>query len=211
MDFAKPKKIVVSAIVMLTLVSLLVARSSVARAQEKAKRTVSKIYFHPKEVTPPVEYSNLKIRGREAQFSSMFEEGNERLQKLLSPEMVFEEEDDFWRHLSFDVTNVSDKTIVFISTYVFMYTEEGLGSGKRQTGATIDFGNPSPPAIASLKPGESKTLTLHPAMLDYVQQKVQQLASPIVRIGIFANSVYYDDGYQWGFDGKVFPPKPREK
>jgi len=197
--------------ILLVGVAFFVAFSSSARVQEKTKRTVSKTHFHSKWITPPVEYSDLKIRGKQSKFSSMFEEGNERLQKALSPEMEFEEDDDFWEHLSFDVTNVSDKTIVFIRTYVFMYTKEGIRSHSRQSGASIDFGNPFPPAITSLKPGESKTLTLDPVMLDHVRQKVQQLTTPVVRIGIFADSVYYDDGYRWGFDGKVFPPKPQEK
>src|SRR5262249_16655003 len=86
--------------------------SSSARVQKKIKRTFSEMHFHPDSTTHPVEFSSLKIRGKSYKFSSMFEEGNMRLEKSLRPETEFEENDDFWEHLFFDVTNVSEKTIV---------------------------------------------------------------------------------------------------
>ena len=198
-------------IAILAIALLLFAFSGLAKTQGKTKRTVSKIFFHPKTITPPVEYSKLKVRGRHSDFSSMFEEGNKKLQKSLRPEEEFEEDDDFWEHLSFDVTNVSDKAIVYVKTYVFLYTSEGATSLHRQVALAIEFGSPFSESGASLKPGESKSLTITPQMLYYAQQKVRQLTSPITRVGVFADSVYYEDGYYWEFDGKVFPPHPKEK
>jgi hypothetical protein len=184
--------------------------SSSARVQEKTKRAVSKIQFYRKEITPPVEYSGLKIKDKTPQFSSMFEEGNEKLQKALLPEMEFEEDDDFWEHLSFDVTNVSDKTIVYLRTNIYLYTREGVQDGSSQASMAIEFGNPlkfGPPYEESLKPGESKTFTVPEFQMDYARQKARQLTSPIIRVGIFARDIYFADGFNWTFDGRVFPPK----
>ena len=208
---AKSRKATTTVIAFLALVSLFIAFSGSSRIQRKTKRTVSKIIFHPTSVTPPVEYSNLTVRGKRSEFSSMFEEGNRKLEKPLRQKEEFEEEDDFWEQLSFDVTNVSDKTIFFIRTYVFMYTDEGVRSGKRQSGATIDFGNPFSPSVTSLRPEETITLRLDPMMIDYVRQKNQQLSSPIIRIGIYADSVYFEDGYKWGFDGKLYKTQQEQK
>jgi len=44
----------------------------------------------------------------------MFEKGNEKLQKPVSPEAQFNENDDFWEHISLGVKNVSDRTIVYL-------------------------------------------------------------------------------------------------
>jgi len=102
------------AVLLLAMIATGMTYSSLARVQNNAKRTVSKIYFHSKWITPPVEYTGLKIRGNKVEFSSMFEKGNEKLQKPVSPEAQFNENDDFWEHISLGVKNVSDRTIVYL-------------------------------------------------------------------------------------------------
>ncbi len=191
--------------------------SSSARVQNKTKRTVSEIHFHSEEIAHPVEYSNLRIRGKEAKFSSMFEKGNEKLQKHLRPETEFEEDDDFWERLSFTVTNVSDKTIVYLRTNIYLYTKEALEGfstdkdtgGRGEASMAIEFGAPSqpPPFATSLQPGESTKLIVPEFQLEHARQRVQQFSTPIVRVGIFAMAIYFADGSSWSFDGKMWPPK----
>ncbi len=202
-----------------------VVYSSSARVQNKTKRTVSEIRFYSELITCPVQYSNLKIKGKKSEFSSMFEKDNKRLEKPPRPETEFEEDDDFWEHLAFSVTNVSDKTIVYLQTNVYLYTKEAIDrySAKEQVdnpysegeaGLAITFGDSSnfnPPYKESLKPGESKSLTVDPQMLDYIRLKVQQFSSPIVRVGIFASIIFFADGSSWSFSGKVFPPATKNK
>jgi hypothetical protein len=197
--------------------------SSSAEVQNKTKRTVSKIHFYSEWITPPVEYSDLEIKGKKSEFSSMFERNNEKLEKPLRPETEFEEDDDFWEHLSFNVTNVSDKTIVYLKTSIYLYTKEQVQSfsAKEQSQSeggeasmAIEFGNAlkfDPPYEESLGPGESRKFTIPEFQLDYARQKIQQFNSPIVRVGIFARTVFFADGSSWTFDGKVFPPKSKEK
>jgi hypothetical protein len=201
------------AISVFMLLAIGITYSSSARVQSKAKRTVSEIHFHSKWITHPVEYSDLKIRGKNAKLSSMFEEGNEKLEKPLHPETEFEEDDDFWEHLSFKVTNVSDNTIVYLKTHIYLYTSDGVMSQTNQASLAIPFGNPlnfDPPFAESLKPGESITLTIPESQLNYARQTMQQVTSPIVRVGIFARDIYFADGSNWSFDGKIFPAKPKK-
>ncbi len=189
--------------------------SSSARVQNKTKRTVSEIHFHSEEIAHPVEYSNLRIRGKETKFSSMFEKGNKKLQKPLRPEMEFEEDDDFWEHLSFTATNVSDKTIVYLRTYIYLYTKEDIenlsrgAETKNQAIMAIEFGVPAtkPPFAQSLEPGQSITLTPPQFQLNNARQSVEQSAAPIVRVGVFADGIYFADGSNWTFEGKIYPPK----
>ncbi|MCI0549591.1 MAG: hypothetical protein L0287_01410, partial [Anaerolineae bacterium] len=200
--------------------------SSSARVQNKTKRTISEIHFHSKEITPPVKFSNLKIRNKRSEFSSMFEEKNRRLEKPVDPRTEFEEDDDFWEHISFDVTNVSDKTITYLKTLIYLYTREELQSlrdtdgdtgGRNMESAAIEFGVPfkvDPPYLESLEPGQTKTFAVSQIqihLLNYARNKVLQLPSPIVRVGIYAMVVQFSDGYSWTYDGKIFPPESKEK
>jgi hypothetical protein len=196
--------------------------SSSAKVQNKIKRTVSEMHLHSEEIAHPVLYSNLKIRGNYSEFSSMFEKGNKRLEKPLRPETEFEEDDDFWEHLSFDVINASDKTIVYLDTTINLYAEnviQRMADKNRDHEAfahqdvaimAIEFGDSSninPPHRWSLKPGESTTITIDPEMRDYVRRRVLQFSSPVVRVGIHASMINFADGSSWSFSGIVNPPK----
>ena len=196
--------------------------SSSAEAQDKTKRTVSEMHLHAEEIAHPVEYSNLKIREKSSEFSSMFEKGNKRLEKPLRPETEFEEDDDFWEHLSFDVTNVSDKTIVCLRTTINLYAKDviqRMADKNRDHEAfahedvaimAIDFGDSSnigPPHTWSLKSGESTTITIDPEMRDFVRRQLLQFSSPVIRVGINTSMIHFADGSSWSFSGIVNPPK----
>src|SRR5262245_17891547 len=156
-------------LMVLAIVLIGLVYSSSARVQNKTKRTVSEMHFHPDSTTHPVEFANLKIRGKSYKFSSMFEEGNKRMEKPLRPEMEFEEDDDFSEHLFFDVTNVSEKPIVYLRTAINLYSKDWVqrradknrdheAFNKKEDVAimVIEFGDPSnldPPHMWSLKPG----------------------------------------------------------
>jgi hypothetical protein len=208
-------------VLLMVLVTGLVYSSS-AKVQNKIKRTVSEMHLHPEGIRHPVEYSNLKIKGKSSEFSSMFEKGNKRLEKLLRPEMEFEEDDDFWEHISFDVTNVSEKTIVYLDTTINLYAKDviqRIADKNRDHEAfahedvaimAIEFGDSSnvdPPHRWSLKPGESTTITIDPEMRDFVRRQVLQFSSPVIRVGINASLIFFDDGSSWSNSGIVNPPK----
>jgi len=146
----------------------------------------------------------------------------DRLEKPLRPEMEFEEDDDFWEHLSFDVTNVSEKTVVYLDTTINLYARDviqRMADRNRDHEAfahedvaimAIELGDPSnidPPHRWSLKPGESTTITIDPEMRDFVRRQVLQFSSPVIRVGINASLIFFDDGSTWSFSGIVKPPK----
>jgi hypothetical protein len=99
--------------------------SSAVKPQSKMKRSVGELHFYPDSVTPPVKFSELRIRGwKRSELSSMFEKGNKRLEKPIKPEAEFEDDDDFWEHLSFDVTNTSQKTIIYLDVAINLYSKD---------------------------------------------------------------------------------------
>src|SRR5262245_44551075 len=98
--------------------------SSAVKPQRKMKRSVGEMHFYPDSVTPPVKISGVKIRGKSSELSSMFEKGNKRLEKPIKPEAEFEDDDEFWEHLSFDVTNTSQKMIVYLEVAINLYSKD---------------------------------------------------------------------------------------
>jgi len=220
----KMKKRTITFLLMVLATGLVYPSS--AEVQNKTKRTVSEMHLHPEGITHPVEYSNLKIRGKSSEFSSMFEKGNKRLEKPLRPETEFEEDDDFWEHLSFDVTNVSEKTIVYLDTAINLYARDVI---QRMTdknrdheafaqedvaGMAIEFGDHSnfdPPYTWSLKPGESTTITIDPEMRDFVRRQILQFSSPVIRVGMHTSLIFFADGSSWSFSGVVNPPESKNK
>jgi hypothetical protein len=220
------KKHTITILLMVLAIGLIgLVYSSSARVQNKTKRTVSEMHFHPDSTTHPVEFSSLKIRWKSYKFSSMFEEGNKRLEKALMPEMEFEEDDDFWEHLFFDVTNVSEKTIVYLEIAINLYSKDviqRMADKSRDHEAfakedvaimAIEDGDPSnfdPPYVWSLKPGESTIITIDPEMRDYVRPQVLQFSSPVIRVGVHASTIVFADGSSWSASGIVSPPRAKE-
>src|SRR5215475_11852678 len=198
--------------------------SSAVKPQSKMKRSVGKMHFYPESATPPVEFSELRIRGwKRSELSSMFEKGNKRLEKPIKPEAEFEDDDDFWEHLSFDVTNTSQKTIIYLDVAINLYSKDAvelMADKKRDKERLtnkqdvaimeLDYGDASnlnPPYSWRLIPGESQPIIIDYQMAAYVRDKVQQFSSPIIRVGIRASMIYFDDGSYWNSNGYNPPTK----
>jgi len=198
--------------------------SSAVKPQSKMKRSVGEMHFYPDSVTPPVKFSELRIRGwKRSELSSMFEKGNKRLEKPIKPEAEFEDDDDFWEHLSFDVTNTSQKTIIYLDVAINLYSKDAvelMADKKRDKERLtnkqdvaimeLDYGDSSnlnPPYSWRLLPGESQPLIIDYQMAAYVRDKVQQFSSPIIRVGISASMIYFDDGSYWNSNGYNPPTK----
>src|SRR5215475_145517 len=206
------------------LIGGLVYSSSAKKLQSKTKRSVGEMHFYPDSVTPPVKFSDLRIRGwKRSELSSMFEKGNMRLEKPIKPEAEFEEDDDFWEHISFDVTNTSQKTIIYLNVAINLYSKhavELMADKKRDKERLtnkgeiaimeLDYGDSSnlnPPYSWRLIPGESQPITIDYQMAAYVRDKVQQFSSPIIRVGVRASMIYFDDGSYWNSNGYNPPTK----
>ncbi|MGH9754722.1 MAG: hypothetical protein ACREA2_18245 [Blastocatellia bacterium] len=219
------KKHTITFLLMVLAIGLigLVYSSSAKKLQSKMKRSVGEMHFYPDSVTPPVKFSELRIRGKRSEFSSMFEKGNKRLEKALRTETEFEDDDDFWEHLSFDVTNTSQKTIIYLDVAINLYSKDRVQrmadksrdkeqfTNKQDVAIMkLDYGDSSnfdPPYTWSLKPGESTTINIDPQMRDYVRQQVLQFSSPVIRVGVRASMIYFDDGSYWNSNGYNPPTK----
>jgi hypothetical protein len=206
------------------LIGGLVYSSSAKKLQSKTKRSVGEMHFYPDSVTPPVKFSELRIRGwKRSELSSMFEKGNKRLEKPIKPEAEFEDDDDFWEHLSFDVTNTSQKTIIYLDVAINLYSKDAvelMADKKRDKERLtnkqdvaimeLDYGDASnlnPPYSWRLIPGESQPIIIDYQMAAYVRDKVQQFSSPIITVGISASMIYFDDGSYWNSNGYNPPTK----
>src|SRR5262245_59006629 len=157
------------------------------------KRSVGEMHFYPVSVTPPVKLSGLKIRERSSELNSMFEEGNKRLEKPIKPETEFEEDEDFWEYLSFDVTNTSKKMIVYLEVDVNLYSKDALEliADKKRDEERLtnkldvvmlglnygDTSNLNPPYSWRLLPGESQPITIDYHMAVYVRNRIQEMSS----------------------------------
>ena len=220
------KKHTITFLLMVLAIGLigLVYSSSAKKLQSKTKRSVGEMHFYPDSVTPPVKLSELKIRGwKRSELSSMFEKGNKRLEKPIKPEAEFEDDDDFWEHLSFDVTNTSQKTIIYLDVAINLYSKDVVErmadksrdkekfTNKRDVAIMkLDYGDSSkldPPYYWRLIPGESQSIIINYQMAAYVRDKVQKFSSPIIRVGIRASIIYFDDGSYWNSNGYNPPTK----
>src|SRR5215813_7700440 len=120
---------VLSLLIMAVVISFATAPHNTgwAKTQGKVKRTISEIKFSPNTVIPPVKIHRMRVGVKLVEMSTMFEEGNRKLEKVVKPEEEFEEEDDFYERINFDATNTSEKKIVFIRFMVYFYSKDGVG------------------------------------------------------------------------------------
>jgi hypothetical protein len=133
--------------------------SSAVKPQSKMKRSVGELHFYPDSVTPPVKFSELRIRGwKRSELSSMFEKGNKRLEKPIKPEAEFEDDDDFWEHLSFDVTNTSQKTIIYLDVAINLYSKDRVERMADKSWDKEQFTNKKDVAIMKLDYGDAPKL-----------------------------------------------------
>ncbi|HMV85755.1 MAG TPA: hypothetical protein PLD20_13680 [Blastocatellia bacterium] len=192
----------------ITISAMVLFMSLQAKTQEKTKRTISLMYYHPKGSIPPVKLHELKIDGKSVNFSSMFEEGNKRLEKKVNPDEEVEVEDDFLEKMTLQVTNTYDKRIIFIRFMVYLYTAEGLKKPSFDAAIPIDYGRP--PGMNSpwkIDPGETITFSIPEEMYIDIRRIVRDLGAKVVRVGVYANMVGVVDGTTWTTNGKFSGPR----
>jgi hypothetical protein len=191
-----------------TVFAMALYTSHSAKAQDKTKRTISLLHYHPSTATPPIKLHDLKIDGKTVNFSSMFEEGNKMLQKKVTPDAEIEVEDDFLEKMTFQVTNVFDKRATFIRFMVHLYTEEGVR--KRSFDAAIPIYYGRPPGISypwGINPEETESISIPVEMFPDIRRVVSDLGAKVIRVGVYANMVGFNDGSMWTTSGKIYPPK----
>jgi hypothetical protein len=208
--------LLVAAVITLFTVALPSVNSGSAKTQkaQKAnpKRSVSEIRFYRGVTVPPLKIHNVKVRDKTVRLSTMFEEGNEKAQKPLIPEEEFDETDDFYEKLQFDATNRSDKIIKLIEFALYFYTREGLAKPSFDAALLINYatgngaGQPNP-----INPGETVTISLSENHLIELRDQISNLKSEIVRVGIYANFVIFEDGVIWNFTGSFQRPEDVKK
>jgi hypothetical protein len=181
-----------------------------AKIQRKVKRTISEIKYHPKRVTQPLKFHGLKVKGKVVEFSSMFEEGNKFLEKAVRPGAELEEDDDFLDEMTFEVTNQSDKTITFINFMIHLYTEEGVRKRSFDVAFPVAYGkvpgSPGLPAAWVLHPGETTSVSVTEQIYPELRKVINNIVSKVVRVGVYAQTIAFEDGSRWKFDGKFYGP-----
>lgn len=183
---------------------------SIAQMQGIVKRTISEIKFYPNTVIPPVRLHGLNVNGKTVKFSSMFEDGNKRLEKPVKPDEEFEEDDNFIEKTTFEVTNVSNKTIIWVRFMVHYYTRSGVSKRSLDAAFGVDYGRPvfvnKSINTWTLAPGQTATISIPQEILSDLRKFVNGLKEPIVRVGIYPAAIIFDDGWKWsGVSGKFFP------
>lgn len=182
------------------------------QGQGKVKRTISELKYYPSTVKPPVRVRGLKVNGQEVNFSSMFEEDNRRLEKPVRSDEEFEEGDDFIEKTTFEVINVSEKKIIWIRFMMHLYTQNGVNKRSFDAAFAVDYGRPAfahkPPYSWVISPGETATISIPEEMLPDVRRIIGEIGSKIVRVGVYASVVEFDDGSSWsGTSGRFSTPK----
>jgi len=168
--------------------------------------------YYPKTVIPPVKIHGLKVKGKDVELSTMFEEGNKRLEKPVREEAQFDEDDDFLEHATFEVSNRSDKPVEFIEFAVKLYTEEGVKKRSFDYAFFIYYGMLRPDGTRDiLNPGDTVTVSISDAMAAQNYQplfdELRKIAPQTVRVGIHINRLIFKDYSSWDFDGTFTPSK----
>jgi len=175
-----------------------------AKAQGKVKRTISEIKFYPSSVIPPVIIHTMRVRGKQVEMSTMFEEGNRRLEKTIKPEEEFEEQDDFCEHIKFDAANRSEKKITYVRFRMYFYTQEGLARRTLDTAIEIDYGPAKYGETPNrINPGERATISIPEEMLPELRMEILRVGGQIVRVGVYVDVIHFEDGTMWNWDGSV--------
>jgi hypothetical protein len=135
----------------------------------------------------------------------MFEEGNKNLEKQIEPDQEFEEDDDFVESMAFKITNRSDRKITYMTILIYLYTKDGEKKKSFDDAITLDYGSYGGKSSWKLNPGETMEFSIPDSMLPTIRNSVYRLGSEVVRVGIYANKIAFDDGSIWNFDGKFYP------
>lgn len=179
--------------------------------KQKPKRTVAYRRFHPKGVKTPVVIQDLTVDGKE---QGLDEIGGtkEEVARPVDPTAEFEADDNsFVQRIRFKVTNQSDKTIKYIRFIVHFFTKDrGLRTGDFDAAIWVDYGRyPMPkdsPSEKPLRPGRTAIIAVESVpevLLTRLREDLGRLNADIVRVGIVVNTVTFEDGSEWYYDGQT--------
>src|SRR5262245_39174145 len=205
------------------IVIAIVASRFVGATQEQrqeqrrnVKRAVVERQFHPKTVLAPVRIHDLMV-GKQARALGKSGATVKGLAKKFDPSVEFEaDSNSFVESIRFDVSNRSNKTIKFIRFNIYFFTQLALDTGEDPTGGKaiaimfFDYGHfPMPkdsPSEVPLRPGRTATMAIDsvsPQSLANLHEGIAKMNGEIVRVGILVNTVTFEDGSEWYFDGKT--------
>jgi hypothetical protein len=164
--------------------------------QDKVKRYITEKKLYPIDARPPLEYLSVKIHSQNYKFDEEFEAGN-----------------DFLDGFSFEIKNQSEKNIRFIIFNLFLYVDEKehppLAAFQLVHGTAPFPGGPV--NYPTIKPGEMATISsgdkLFEDVMKITREKIKGHEAEIIRIGIYAQKVYFDDYTSWLFSGEIRPWK----
>ena len=201
---------------MITIIAAAVAMpfavdASITRKQSP-KRTVAYRRFHPKGKAPIVIH-DLTVDGKEQALGEIGAT-KEGVARKVDPAAEFEAEDNSYvERIRFKLTNQSDRTIKYIRFMLHLYTQERIRSGNTgnfDLGLVVDYGHtPMPidsPSETPLRPGQTATIatdSVPEPLLAILREGIAKLNADIVRVGIVINTVTFEDGLEWYFDGQT--------
>jgi len=202
---------------MITIIAAAVAMPIAVYAnitrKQSPKRTVAYRRFHPEGVKAPVVIHDLTVDGKERGLDEIGAT-KEAVARNADPAAEFEADDNsFIERIRFKVSNQSDKTIKYIRFMLHLYTQERIRSGNTgnfDLGLVVDYGHtPMPkdsPSETPLRPGQTATIatdSVPEPLLAILREGMAKLNADIVRVGIVINTVTFEDGSEWYFDGQT--------
>jgi hypothetical protein len=182
--------------------------------KQSPKRTVAYRRLHPKGVKAPVVIHDITVDGKELGLSEIGAT-KEGVARPVDPASEFETDDNsFVEGIRFKVTNQSDKTIKFIRFMIHLYTQEGVRAGSFDLAQALDYGltrmPKDSPSETPLRPGRTATMamdSLREGSLAILREAIAKLNADIVRVGIVINTVTFEYGLEWYFDGQTGRPR----
>jgi len=200
------------------IVAAAVAMSFAADAslprKQSPKRTVAYRRLHPKGVKAPVIIHDLTVNGKEQGFDEIGAT-KEEVARPVDPATEFEADDNsFVEGIRFKVTNQSGRTIKYVRFMLHIYTQEGLRTGDIDLVLALDYGHTPmrkySPSETPLRPGQTVTMEIDSVpepLLKIFREGMAKLNAEIVRVGIVINTVTFEDGLEWYFDGQTGRPR----
>src|SRR5215813_5171530 len=209
---------------MMIVVAAVTARfvGATQKQEQNLKRAVVERQFHPENVLAPVRIHGLMV-GKEARTLGRSGGTVQGLAMSFGQSAEFEADNNsFVESIRFDASNRSDKTIKFIRFAIYFFTQKALDTGKDPTGGKdivimyLDYGHfPMPkdsPSEIPLSPGHTATMAIDSVpddLLTILRNATANMNGEIVRVGILINTVTFEDGSKWYFDGKSTPAVKR--
>lgn len=178
--------------------------------KEPVKRVVAYRRFHPSGVQSPIFIHDLEVKGQKRKLPVIGGTKESASRKVEADEEFDEDDNTFVEHIRFKVTNRSGKAIKFIRFIIHFYTSEGLIRGGFDAALWVEYGyTPMPkgsPSETPLMPGKTATIStdsVPESALVRLREDLVKLNADIVRAGIVINTVTFEDGSKWYYDGQT--------